>query len=80
VTGTGDGDVDVGETITVTGNTCGAGTTAIGASYVVTGFSGGGMPAYQYQTNGANAWTVSVISQANNQAPTLSVRTICLNT
>ena len=80
MTGTGDGDLDVGETITVTGNTCGVGTTAIGASYVVTGFSGGGMPVYRYETNGAGAWVVAVISEANNQAPTLSVRTICLNT
>ena len=61
------------------GNACTGGTISIGASYVVTGMSSNGMAVYQYQRTGTTQWTVSVISQANNQAPTLSVQTICLN-
>jgi len=79
-TGTGDGDIDAGETLTVVGNACGAGSVSIGASYTVTGMSGNGMAVYQYQRTGTTQWTVSVISNSNNQAPTLSVQTICLNT
>ena len=62
----------------MTGNACSAGSVAIGAQYTVTGSIA--LTVNRYEASGATQWVVAVVAFANNQTPTLSVRTICLNT